>query len=47
LLEPVDGEDDPSEWKLSPSNQKLYNSELKKLEKMKEDFIAKCRNIKA
>lgn len=46
LLEPVDDEDDPSEWKLSASDQKLYDSQLKKLEKMKKDFIAKCRAMK-
>lgn len=46
LLEPVDDEDDPSEWKLSTSAQKLYDSQLKKLEKMKKDFIVKCRAIK-
>lgn len=45
-LEPIDDEDDPSEWKLSVSAQKLYDSELKKLEKMKKDFIDKCRAIK-
>lgn len=45
-LDAIDDEDDPSEWKLSAFHQKLYDSELKKLEKMKKDFIAKCRAIK-
>lgn len=46
LLEPVDDEDDPSEWTLPASDQKLYDSQLKKLEKMKKDFISKCKAIK-
>ena len=45
-LKPIDDEDDPSEWSLSASDQKAYQSLLKKLENTKQKFIDKCRKIK-
>lgn len=45
-LEPIDDEDDPSEWSLSDADQKAYQSQLKKLENTKQKFIDKCRKIK-
>lgn len=45
LLEPIDDEDNPHEWKFSDHNQKIYDSELKELETMKKNFIANCRKL--
>jgi hypothetical protein len=43
--EPADDEDSPFERTLTASAQKAYDLELKKFEKMKQDFIDKCRAI--
>lgn len=45
-LEAVDDEVNPSEWTLSSSDQKAYDSNLKKLEDAKKKFIDDCRKIK-